>query len=152
MRSKFAISKSAVILSIMFVMMTAFAAVAAEPGPPPGDAGPAEVKKDTTPIPESGIVSITFLGNTKFTSDQLLEAIDGSGVELGAKPGPDIIGPAMAALVDFYRKNGADLSASPNIIEDPKGITFVQFLIDENGTKGDIGGLVSSGGVHIFYQ
>jgi hypothetical protein len=152
MKTKFAIFYAAIIFSILFVMMAAPAAIAAEPGPPPSGAGQPEVKKDTTPIPESGIVSITFLGNTKFTSEQLLEAIDGSGVELGAKPGPDIIGPAMTALVDFYRKNGANLSASPNIIEDPKGITFVQFLIDENGTKGDIGGLVSSGGVHIFYQ
>lgn len=139
-------------LLISFLMITAVCATAAEPGPPAGGAGQTEIKKDTTPIPESGIVSITFLGNTKFTSEQLLKAIDGSGVELGAKPGPDIIGPAMTALVEFYRKNGANLSASPNIIEDPKGITFVQFLIDENGTGGDIGGLVSSGGVHIFYQ
>lgn len=143
---------TAITIFMGITMLTTLPAMAAEPGPPPAGAGQAEVQKDTTPIPESGIVSITFLGNTKFTSEQLLKAIDGSGVELGAKPGPDIIGPAMTALVEYYRKNGADLSASPNIIEDPKGITFVQFLIDENGTGGDIGGLVSSGGVHIFYQ
>ena len=152
MKSKIAKSMAAISFSIMFVMMSAFAANAAELGPPPSGAGPADVKKDSTPIPKSGIISITFLGNTKFTSEQLLKAIEGSGVELGAKPGPDIIGPAMTALVDFYRKNGADLSASPNIIEDPKGITFVQFIIDENGTKGDIGGFVSSGGPHIFCE
>jgi hypothetical protein len=29
-------------------------------------------------------------------------------------------------------------------------IVFVQFIVDENGTKGDVRGLVSSGGPHIF--
>lgn len=152
MKSTIARSITVISFSIMFTTMAVFATNAAEPGLPTSGAGPAEVKKDTTPIPESGIISITFLGNTKFTSEQLLKAIEGSGVEMGAKPGPGIIGPAMAKLVDFYRSNGADLSASPNIIDDPKGITFIQFIIDENGTKGDIGGLVSSGGPHIFCE
>lgn len=142
---------ASIIFSLGFAMVTAFAATAAEPGAPPSGSQ-AGATVDTTPIPESGIISITFLGNTKFSSEQLLDAIAGSGVELGAKPGPDIIGPAMSKLVDYYRNNGADLSASPNIIEDPKGITFVQFIIDENGTKGDVGGLVSSGGPQIFYE
>ena len=150
MKLKCVKSLAAVTISMVSVLSVAFTATAAEPGPPPS--GDTPVVVDTTPIPESGIISITFLGNTKFSSEELLKAIDGSGVELGAKPGPDIIGPAMTKLVDYYRNNGADLSASPNIIEDPKGITFVQFIIDENGTKGDVGGLVSSGGPQIFYE
>ena len=78
--------------------------------------------------------------------------IDWTELKLGGVVGPAVIGPAMTALVDFYKKNGANLSASPNIIEDSKGITFMQFIIDENGTRGDIGGLVSSGGPHIFCE
>jgi len=146
------VTKSIVAISIFiaFMMMCAFAANAAEPAAPPSAPASAVVKKDTTPVPKSGILSITFLGNKKFTSEQLQKVIDGTELKLGIKVGPAVIGPAMAALVDFYRKNGANLSASPNIIEDAKDITFVQFIIDENGTKGDIGGLVSSGGPHIF--
>ncbi|GEM_PF-3887981 len=150
MKSKAVKSMMAIGVLIVFMVMPAFAANAAEQGAPPPGAGQAAVKVDTTPIPKSGILSITFLGNKKFTSEQLQKVIDGTELKLGIKVGPAVIGPAMAALVDFYRKNGANLSASPNIIEDPKDITFVQFIIDENGTKGDIGGLVSSGGPHIF--
>jgi hypothetical protein len=152
MGSKVTKSMVAISIFIAFMMMCTFAANAADQGAPPSGAAPAPaaVKKDTTPIPKSGILSITFLGNKKFTSEQLQKVINGTGLKLGIKVGPAVIGPAMAALVDFYRKNGANLSASPNIIEDAKDITFVQFIIDENGTKGDIGGLVSSGGPHIF--
>jgi hypothetical protein len=152
MESKAANSMIAISVLIVFMVMSAFAANAADQGAPPPGAGAAEVKIDNTPIPKSGILSITFLGNKKFTSEQLQKVIDGTELKLGIKVGPAVIGPAMAALVDFYKKNGANLSASPNIIEDPKGITFVQFIIDENGTKGDIGGLVSSGGPHIFCE
>lgn len=160
MESKATKSMKVFMVSIVIMMVWFFAVcVGAQPpsgaqppagAQPPSGAGQAEVKKDTTPIPKSGILSITFLGNKKFTSEQLQKVIDGTELKLGIKVGPAVIGPAMKALVDFYQKNGANLSASPNIIEDPKGITFVQFIIDENGTKGDIGGLVSSGGPHIF--
>jgi len=130
---------------VLFVMIWVFVACAANSGAP-------EVKKDTTPIPKSGILSITFLGNKKFTSEQLQKVVDGTELKLGGVVGPAVIGPAMTALVDFYKKNGANLSISPDIIEDPKGITFVQFIIDEAGTGGDIGGLVSSGGPQIFCE
>jgi hypothetical protein len=145
------VAKSVIALCILIVfMMMAFVADAAQSGVPPSGRGSAEVKKDNTPIPKSGVLSITFLGNKKFTNEQLQKVIDGTQLKLGGIVGPAVIGPAMTALVDFYHKNGANLSASPNIIEDSKGITFVQFIIDENGTRGDIGGLVSSGGPHIF--
>jgi hypothetical protein len=137
---------------IIFMMMLTLTAIAAEPAAPPSGPGQAAVKKDTTPIPKSGLLSITFLGNKKFTSEQLQKVIDGTELKLGCVVGPKVIAPAMAALVDFYHKNGANLSASPNIIEDPKGISFVQFIIDENASRGDIGGLVSSGGPHIFCE
>jgi len=152
MESKVAKSVIAIKVLIVFMMMWAFAANAADQGgaPPSGAGQAAEVKVDNTPIPKSGVLSITFLGNKKFTSEQLAKVIEGTELKLGGKVGPAIIGPAMTALVDFYKKNGATLSASPNIIEDPKGITFVQFIIDESASKGDIGGLVSSGGPHIF--
>ena len=116
----------------------------------PSGSGPAGVKEGPAPSLNGVILSITFLGNKKFTSEQLQEVINGTELKIGGGVGPSNIGPAMKALVDFYHQNGANLSASPNIIEDPKGIVFVQFIIDENGTKGDIGGLVSSGGPHIF--
>jgi len=153
MKSKTAKSMIAIQVLIVFIMMWAFAANAADSGAPPAGAAPgaaATAKVDTTPIPKSGILSITFLGNKKFTSEQLQKVVNGTELKLGGKVGPAVIGPAMTALVDFYKKNGANLSISPDIIEDSKGITFVQFIIDEAGTGGDIGGLVSSGGPQIF--
>lgn len=125
------------------------------PGGAPGGGGPpaaAAAKKDGTPIPASGVVSISFVGNKKFTSEQLQKVVDGTELKLGVKVGPAVIGPAMKALVAFYRQNGANLSISPDIIEDPKGIVAVQFIIDEGASKGDIGGMVSSGGPHIFCE
>ncbi len=117
-------------------------------GPPPSNSA----KTDNTPIPDQGIVSISFVGNKKVKTEELQKVVDASGLKLGIKVGPAVIGPAMKAIVDFYHKNGAQLNASPDIIEDTKGIVAVQFIIDENGTKGDIGGLVSSGGPHIFCE
>jgi len=146
------VTKSILMVLLGFILLLAFAANAAESGAPPSGAGPAEVKEGSAPALNGVILSITFLGNKKFTSEQLQKVIDGTELKIGGGVGPSNIAPAMKALVDFYRKNGANLSASPNIIEDPKGIVFVQFIIDENGTKGDIGGLVSSGGPHIFYD
>ena len=152
MESKAVKSMMALKVLLFFVMMLAFVADAAESGAPPSGAGPAEVKGDLPPALNGVILSITFLGNKKFTTEQLQKVISGTELKIGGGVGPSNIGPAMKALVDFYHKNGENLSASPNIIEDPKGIVFVQFIIDENGTKGDIGGFVSSGGPHIFCE
>lgn len=136
---------------VLIVIMMVFA-FAGNAGAQTSGSGQAEVKGEAAPSLNGVILSITFLGNKKFTSEQLQKVIDGTELKIGGGVGPSNIGPAMKALVDFYHKNGANLSASPNIIEDPKGIVFVQFIIDENGTKGDIGGLVSSGGPHIFCE
>jgi hypothetical protein len=128
----------------------------AAPGAGQGGAGgtpPATAKKtDNTPIPASGIVSITFVGNKKFRTEELQKVVADSGLNLGISVGPAVIAPAMKAIVEHYRKSGANLNVSPDIIEDAKGIVAVQFIIDENGKKGDIGGLVSSGGPHIFCE
>jgi hypothetical protein len=122
-------------------------------GAPGGGApggGATEAKKDSTPIPASGVLSVTFLGNKKFTSEQLQKVVDGTQLKVGGPVNFSVIAPVMKALVNFYKERGAELNISPNIIEDPKGIAFVQFIIDENGIKGDVGGLVSSGGPQIF--
>jgi hypothetical protein len=144
--------KSMVVFKVFMVIMVvwALAASAAESGAPPSGAGPAEVSGSVPPTPKGVVLSITFLGNKKFTSEQLQKVIDGTELKIGGPVGFTIIAPAMKALLEFYKKNNANLSISPNIIEDPRGIVFVQFIIDENGTKGDVGGLVSSGGPHIF--
>jgi hypothetical protein len=144
-------AKSGMAFKVFIVIMMVWA-FAANAGAQPSGAGSAGVKGDSPPAPKGVILSITFLGNKKFTSEQLQKVIEGTELKIGGGVGPTNIGPAMKALVDFYRKNGANLSASPNIIEDSRGIVFVQFIIDENGTKGDIGGLVSSGGPHIFCE
>jgi len=132
------------------------AAAGGSPAGAPGGSGGAPAaassKKDATPIPVSGIVSITFVGNKKFKTDELQKVVTDSGLKLGISVGPAVIGPAMAAIVDVYKKGGATLNVSPDIIEDAKGIVAVQFIIDEAGKKGDIGGLVSSGGPHIFCE
>jgi hypothetical protein len=152
MKWKTAKSMMAVTVSVVFLMMTALAASAAEQGPPPSGEGPPAMAGDSPPTPGGVVLSITFLGNKKFTDEQLQEVIDGTELKIGGPVGFTIIAPAMKALLAFYKENGQTLSISPNIIEDPRGIVFVQFIIDENGTKGDVGGLVSSGGPHIFCQ
>jgi len=128
----------------------------AGPGGAPGGAGGAPAatftKTDNTPIPASGIVSITFVGNKKFKTEELQKVVAESGLKLGIAVGPAVIAPAMKAIVAHYQASGASLNVSPDIIEDAKGIVAVQFIIDEDGKKGDIGGLVSSGGPHIFCE
>jgi hypothetical protein len=119
-------------------------------GGPPSNAGAAAVKKDNTPVPKSGVVSISFLGNKKLTSEQLQKVVDGTQLKLGGPVGFQVISSAMKALVAFYKEKGVGLSISPDIISDPKGIDFVQFIIDENHDYGDVGGLVSSGGPQAF--
>lgn len=108
------------------------------------------MKKDNTPIPASGLVSISFVGNKRFTTERLQKVVDGTPLKLGVKLGPTVIAPAMQALFALYQQNGVNLAISSDIIEDPKGITAVQIIIDESSSKGRVGGLVSSGGPHIF--
>jgi uncharacterized membrane protein YgcG len=123
-------------------------------GAPGGSGGPPPTagRTDFTPVPSSGIVSITFLGNKKVSTEELKKVVDGTSLKLGVKVGPDVIAPAMKAVVSYYQQKGVSLSLSPDIIEDAKGISAVQFIVDEDGLKGDIGGLVSSGGPHIFCE
>ena len=142
-------------ISSMMAGILAAGAASQAPGPAPAGApgsGPAQMKKDNTPVPKSGVVSISFLGNKKLTTGQLQKVIDGTQLKLGGPVNFSVIAPAMKALLSFYHDNGVNLSISPDIIEDPKGIVAVQFIIDEGASKGDIGGMVSSGGPHIFCE
>ena len=158
---KLADARTAKALKIFFasflVGVVAANAGAQAPGPgaggPPGGAvptGASQVKKDNTPVPKSGIVSITFLGNKKITTEELQKVVAGTGLKIGGEVNFSIIAPAMKAILAYYKEKGVSLSLSPDIIEDPKGIAFVQFIIDENASKGDVGGLVSSGGPQMF--
>jgi hypothetical protein len=83
MKSKAAKLAIALNILILFVMMLSFAA-SATAGTQPSGTGPAEVKKDNTPIPKSGVLSITFLGNKKFTSEQLQKVVDGTELKLAS--------------------------------------------------------------------
>ena len=149
---------SKVLFVSLFVLLAAANTGAQAPGPgaggPPGGGaasqGASQVKKDTTPVPKSGVVSITFLGNKKITTEELQKVVAGTGLKIGGEVNFSVISPAMKAIVAYYKEKGVALSVSPDIIEDPKGIAFVQFIIDENASKGDVGGLVSSGGPQIF--
>jgi hypothetical protein len=160
MRSNFAEPSGAwkVSLACLLAGLVAASAGAQAPGPgaggpPSGGAAPAgasQVKKDNTPVPKSGVVSITFLGNKKITTEELEKAVATTDLKVGGPVGFSIIAPAMKAILAYYKEKGVALNLSPDIIEDPKGIAFVQFIIVEGGAKGDVGGLVSSGGPQIF--
>jgi hypothetical protein len=145
-----------VFFASIFASLVVASAVAQAPGaggPPGGGAAPqgaAQVKKDNTPVPKSGVVSITFLGNKKIATEDLQKVVAGTGLKIGGEVNFSIMAPAMKAILAYYKEKGVSLSLSPDIIEDPKGIAFVQFIIDESATKGDVGGLVSSGGPQIF--
>jgi hypothetical protein len=145
-----------VFFASLFASLVVASAVAQAPGaggPPGGGAAPqgaAQVKKDNTPVPKSGVVSITFLGNKKIATEELEKVVAGTGLKIGGEVNFSVMAPAMKAVLAYYKEKGVSLSLSPDIIEDPKGIAFVQFIIDENASKGDVGGLVSSGGPQIF--
>jgi hypothetical protein len=147
-----------VFFASLFASLVVASALAQAPppgagGPPGGTAAPqgaAQVKKDNTPVPKSGVVSITFLGNKKIATEELEKVVGGTGLKIGGEVNFSIIAPAMKAILAYYKEKGVALSISPDIIEDPKGIAFVQFIIDENASNGDVGGLVSSGGPQIF--
>ena len=88
------------------------------------------------------IGSISFKGNKKFTEAELLKAIQ---IKVGDPMSPELVKKALNRMIAYYRSYGANLSVSPNI--DPKdGHAVVQFIIDENGTKGDAGMAQSGGG------
>jgi outer membrane protein assembly factor BamA len=88
------------------------------------------------------IGSISFKGNKKFTDAELLKAVE---LKIGDPMSPELIKKALNRLIAYYRSHGANLSVSPNI--DPTGgHATVQFIIDENGTKGDAGLFQPNGG------
>lgn len=116
---------------------------------PPSGSGPSNYR-DPTPVPSKGLASISFVGNKKISTEQLQSAVAEAGLKLGMAVNPAVVAPATKALLDLYRKNAAALSVSPDIIENSQGLVAVQFVIDETGSKGDLGLLVPNGGPRIF--
>jgi outer membrane protein assembly factor BamA len=78
---------------------------------------------------------VSFKGNVKFSDAELLKVVQ---LNVGDTMRQDLIKSALNRLITYYRSHGANLSVSPNI--DPSGgHATIQFVIDENGTKGDAG-------------
>jgi hypothetical protein len=129
------------VINILFVLIFLLALGAGAQGPAgappsgpgaPAGSGPAKIE----------IASISFKGNTKFKDDELLKAV---GLKVGEPLSQEIAHQALDKLIAYYRSHGANLSVSPNI--DPNGgHANVQFVIDENGTKGDAGAFQPGGG------
>jgi hypothetical protein len=88
------------------------------------------------------VARISFKGNTKFGDAKLLKAVN---LHLGEALSPTSIKDAVDRLVTFYRSHGANLSVWPDIDPDG-GQANVQFVIDEQGTKGDAGAYPSTVG------
>jgi len=86
--------------------------------------------------------SVTFKGNTKFSDAELLKVV---ALKPGEPMSKDLVDQALDRLIGYYRSHGANLSVSPNI--NPNGgHASVQFVIDENGTKGNAGRYEPAGG------
>lgn len=81
------------------------------------------------------ITSIGFMGNTKFSDDDLMGIIS---MRVGDNLTKEMIGEDIQKIISFYRNNGANLSISPNV-KPGKDVATIEFVIDENGTKGDAG-------------
>jgi hypothetical protein len=151
-------SKQLLAVLCLFFLTTVFAAAQAPGGAPSASDGGAQAsgdpfthtRTDFSPIPNSGIVSITFLGNKKIENAELQQLVTAAGLKVGGQVNASIMGPAMKAIVADYKQKGLNLTISPDIIEDPKGIAFVQFIIDEGGTKGDVSGVVSNNSILTF--
>ena len=113
------------------------------PGGPPagGSGGPGGASQsggDTKVV--VGVVS--FKGNTKFTDAELMTVV---ALKAGDPMSQELVKGALNRLIAYYRSHGANLSVSPNI-NPAGGHATIQFVIDENGTKGDAGAAQSEGG------
>jgi hypothetical protein len=127
-------------LFIAVVVLFALGAAAQGPagGPPGGPGGAPHSGGDTKVV----VGKISFKGNAKFSDAELLKAVQ---LKVGDTMSPDLIKSALNRLITYYRSHGANLSVSPNI--DPSGgHATIQFVIDENGTKGDAGLFQPAGG------
>jgi hypothetical protein len=120
-------------LLFLFTLSTNAQAPTGGPGGPGGPPSGEQIKVV--------IGTISFKGNTKFKDDELLKAVQ---LKVGDPMSPDLVKKALNRLIAYYRSHGANLSVSPNI--DPNGgNATVQFVIDENGTKGDAGSYPHTG-------
>lgn len=142
---------------IALIFFVSLSAAAQGPGGPPPGGGPGAPPPGGPGAPPPGgpggppansaqqktvVASISFKGNSKFTDAQLSKAV---GLKVGDPLSPDIVKKALDRLIAYYRSHDANLSVSPNI--DPgDGHATVQFIIDENGTKGDAGMFQPNGG------
>lgn len=142
-------SSKALNVLIALIFFVSLSAAAQGPGGPPpggGPGGPPPGGPGGPPVSSAQqktvVGTLSFKGNKKFTDAQLSKAI---GLKVGDPLSPEIVKKAINQLIAFYRSHGANLSVSPNI--DPKdGHATVQFIIDENGTKGDAGMFQPNGG------
>ena len=128
--------KATAALSVLFVLLflcVAGATAQAPTGPPPS--GAANQPQATAPAQTQVIAFLKCTGNKKFTEAQLLEA---AGIKVGGPMGQEVIRGALTKVVEYYRKNGADLSLWVNI-RPSGGSAKVELLIDETGTKGLVG-------------
>jgi len=71
--------------------------------------------------------------------------VAGTSLKVGGEVNFSVISPAMKALVTYYKEKGVGFSISPDIIEDPKDIAFVQFIIDEKPPREMSAGWFSAG-------
>ena len=130
--------KATAALSVLFVLVflcVAGVTAQATTGSPPGGAAGQPQMSAPAQTKTQMINLLKCSGNKKFTEAQLLEA---AGIKVGDPMGQEIIRAAMGRIVDYYRKNGADLSLWVNIATNGEQAN-VEFLIDETGTKGHAG-------------
>jgi hypothetical protein len=115
-----------------------FAAVSPIQGQQPQASAPPAADKAKNDV----IAAISFKGNTKYTDQQLLDLVQ---LKVGQKLDQKVIGQALNKIINLYRKDGGNLSISPNV-QPNGGHAILQFVIDENGTKGDAGPYEPAGG------
>jgi outer membrane protein assembly factor BamA len=120
----------------LFVICSTTGAIA-QSAPPAAGGAPQGGAQGVSSSKTDKITSIKFTGNKKFTEKQLLEAIK---VKVGDDLSSEIMDTLLTRVVDFYHKNGANLTVQPNLKPDQtKGTVDIEFIIDESGTKGNGG-------------
>lgn len=105
--------------------------------PPPGGP-PAGASGTDSPV----IDAITFSGNTEISSAQLASAMK---LKAGDRISREAMKTDLRRIVALYRKDGHNLSVSPDISHPSVGHVAITIKIDEKGTGGDAGAAPGGG-------
>lgn len=105
-------------------------AAAQSGGPPPRGGAPGGMGAQQNEAAPPVIDSVTYAGNTRFSSAELAKA---TALKAGMKVSKELVGNELDRVAALYKKAGIDARVSPNIAHPSEGhVTIAVNIVESN--------------------